>query len=74
MFGRYLPLGWAGVVRAGWCLGGTYLRAGRDGVWAVLTSGLGGRCKGGMVFGRYLPPGWTGWCVGGTYLWAGRAL
>ena len=48
-------------------------------MWAVLTSGLGGRCKGGMVCERYLPLGWAGavragWCVSGTYLWAGRAL
>ena len=46
---------------------------------AVLTSGLGGRCKGRMVCEQYLPLGWAGavrvgWCVGCPYLWAGRAL
>ena len=29
MSGRYLPPDWAGAVRAGWCVGGTYRWAGR---------------------------------------------
>ena len=61
----YLPPGWVGAVSVKWalclgdgamfgCLGGTYIQAGRavegrDSVWAVLTSGLGGHCKSGMV-------------------------
>ena len=47
LVGQYSPPGWAVSDWAGGSLGGTHLRYGRsltgwEGVWAVLTSGMGG--------------------------------
>ena len=86
MFGWYSPPGWTASDWVGGCLGGTHLWAGQsltgwEGVWVVLTSGLGsltGWEGVWVVLTSGLGGHWMGGrvcgCLGSTYPWAGWPL